>query len=82
MLFKYFIEFDDDGEIKNFFKSEKECKGCKEYVVKLIPIDRKMEQAKKFNNELEKAKEKILKNMKKFDTELNKTIKDLKRKFI
>lgn len=79
MLFKYFIEFDEDGEIKNFFKSERECKGCKEYIVKLISINRKIEKIEKFDNELEKATEKILKNMKKFDTELNKTIRDLRR---
>lgn len=75
MLFKYFIEFDDDGEIKNFFKSEKEGKGCKEYIVKLIPIDRKI----KSDNRLEKAQEKVLRDMKKFDTELNKIIRDLRR---
>ncbi len=79
MLFKYFIEFDDDGEIKNFFKSEKEGKGYKEYIVKLIPIDRKIEKAKKFENGLEKAQEKVLRDMKKFDTELNKIIKGLRR---
>jgi len=79
VLFKYFIEFDEDGEIKNFFKSERECKGCKEYIVKLISINRKIEKIEKFDNELEKATEKILKNMKKFDTELNKTIRDLRR---
>lgn len=79
MLFKYFIEFDGDGEIKNFYKSKNECKGCKEYLVKLISIDRKIEKIEKFDNELEKATEKVLRDMKKFDTELNKTVRNLRR---
>jgi len=79
MLFKYFIEFDDLGEIKNFHKSKKECKDCKEYLVKLIPIDRKREKLEREANKFNKAADKLLSDVKKFDTELNKTIKNLRR---
>lgn len=40
-VFKYWVEFDEDGEIKTFYKSKRDCKGiCEEFVVKLIPIER------------------------------------------
>jgi len=83
VLFKYFIEFDDDGEIKNFHKSKNECKNCKEYLVKLIPIDRKLEDdiEKKLKQETSKI-ENIMKDVvtdgKKFETEFNKMVKKLK----
>lgn len=84
MLFKYFIEFDDDGEIKNFHISKNECKDCKEYLVKLIQIDRKLESGaeKKLKQEASKI-ENIMKGVladgKKLETEFNKMIKDLRR---
>ena len=82
MLFKYFVEFDDDGEIKNFYKFQKECKNCKEYLVKLIPIDRSQEKLEREADKFNKAADKLLSDTKKFDTELNKMIKDLRRKRI
>ena len=82
MLFKYFIDFDDDGEIKNFHKFQKECKNCKEYLVKLIPIDRRQEEMEQKADEFSKAADKLLFDTKKFDTELNKVLKDLRRKRI
>jgi len=75
MLFKYFIEFDDDGEIKKFHKSKRDCKDCKEYLVKLIPVDRKAEELKQ---KLDKKMEGIFKGSKKLETELSKVIKNLK----
>ena len=83
MLFKYFIEFDEDGEIKNFYKSKNECGNCKEYLVKLIPIDRKLEDGieKKLKQEASKI-ENIMKDVvadgRKFETEFNKMVKKLK----
>jgi len=79
MLFKYFIGFDDLGEIKSFHKSKNECKDCKEYLVKLIPIDRKQEQTIHKLDEFSKAADKLFSDTKKFDTELNKMLKDLRR---
>jgi len=82
MLFKYFIEFDDLGEIKKFHKSKKECENCKEYIVKLIPVNRKQEEMEQKADEFNKAANKLLSDTKKFDTELNKMLKDLRRKRI
>jgi len=79
MLFKYFIEFDDLGEIKSFHKSRNECKNCREYLVKLIPIDRRQEKVIHKLDEFSKAADKLLSNTKKFDTELNKVLKGLRR---
>lgn len=79
MLFKYFIEFDNGGEIKNFYKSKKDCKDCKEYLVKLIPIDRKQENLNRKSDEIDKLADKILKGNKRLETEFNKMIKDLRR---
>lgn len=40
-VFKYWVEFDEEGEIKTLYKSKRDCKGvCEEFIVKLIPIDR------------------------------------------
>jgi hypothetical protein len=59
MLFKYWIEFDEDGEIKELYKSKYECKvPCKEYIVKLIPIDRKNEELTKNAEEAAESEEK------------------------
>jgi hypothetical protein len=82
VLFKYFIEFDDSGGIKNFHESQEECKNCKEYLVKLISIDRRQEELEQKADEFGKAADKLLSNTKKFDTELNKMLKDLRRKRI
>ena len=78
MLFKYFIEFDDDGEIKKFHKSKKDCKECKEYLVKLIPVNRKAEELKQKLDKNNKVMEGVLKGSKKLETEFNKMIKNLK----
>lgn len=80
MIFKYWIAFDDAGAIKSFHKSKYECKNpCKEYIVKLIPIDRKSEELIKNKDKSTESAKRIVKGLKKFDSELNKTIKDLRR---
>lgn len=45
MIFKYYVSFDDEGEIGCFCKSKAKCKNkdknnCKEYIVKLTEIYR------------------------------------------
>jgi DNA repair exonuclease SbcCD ATPase subunit len=77
MIFTYWVEFSDDGEIAELHKSK--VKGCKEYVVKLIPIDRKIEDLNERAAEFVKSAEKASKSMKKFQTEFEKTTKDLRR---
>lgn len=84
MLFKYFIEFDDDGEIKSLYKSQAECKNCKEYLVKLIPIDRQLEddikkKLEQENSNIENLLKDISSGRRKLETELNKTLKSLRR---
>lgn len=80
MLFKYWIEFDENGEIKTFYKSKYECKvPCKEYIVKLIPVNRKHEElVKNIDKATASAKQAAI-NFKKLDTEVNKAVKDLRR---
>ena len=79
MLFKYFVEFDDNGGIKNLYRSKKDCKDCKEYLVKLIPIDRELEMFDQKVFQLDKAMDKMIQDSKKLDTEFNKMVRDLKR---
>ena len=80
MLFKYWIEFDEDGEIKELYKSKYECKvPCKEYIVKLIPINRKNEELTKGADEAAESAKRIVKGFKKLVTEVHKAIKDLRR---
>ena len=79
MLFKYFTEFDDDGEIKNLYKSKEGCKNCKEYLVKLIEIDRKQEELEQNTGRFSKVADKFISEVKKIDTELSKTLKGLRR---
>ena len=80
MIFKYWIEFDEDGEIKAFYKSKYECEVlCKEYIVKLIPIDRKNEELTESADEAVRSAKQVVKGVKKLDTEVHKAIKDLRR---
>lgn len=70
MTFKYFVEFDEDG-IKCFCTHKcGQGKDCEEYVVKLIKIgDRNLE------NEMAALETGI----KKFKTEVEKTVKEMKK---
>jgi len=80
MLFKYWIEFDEDGEIKTFYKSKYECEvPCEEYIVKLIPIDRKNEELAKEADKATESAKRVVSGIKKLDTEVHKAIKDLRR---
>lgn len=79
MIFKYWVEFDEEGGIAELHKSKAGCKGCKEYIVKLIPIDRKAEELNKKADEFVKSAEKASQSLKKFRTEFEKTTKDLRR---
>lgn len=80
MIFKYWVEFDEDGEIKVLHKSKSECKAtCKEYIVKLIPINRKNEELTKNANKAAESAKRVVVGIKKLDTEVHKAIKDLRR---
>lgn len=80
MLFKYWIEFDKDGEIKTFHKSKYKCgTSCKEYIVKLIPIDRKNEELVKSADKAAASTKRVVSEIKKLDTEVHKAVKDLRR---
>jgi|WetSurSiteA1Bulk_404760.scaffolds.fasta_scaffold28286_2 hypothetical protein len=68
MNFKYWVEFDEEGEIKALYKFKEHCKGkCEEFIVKLIPIERE--------DGLERSVRELGEGISKFDDEL----KDLNR---
>jgi len=73
MIFKYFVEFDDDGEIKALHKCK--IKGAREYIVKLIPIERSDKGLQKLDEEILKSAE----GAKKFRREIDKVTRDLRR---
>ena len=77
MIFKYFVEFDNDGEIKALHKDKVE--GAKEYIVKLIPIERSEKELPEFGNRVLKSAEEVLSGTKKFRREIDKITKDLRR---
>ena len=77
MIYKYYINFDDEGEIECLCKFKRDCgKQCKEYVVKLIPIERKFTEMGK---ELDKTMDKTLKGVKKLGTELHRVVSVARR---
>lgn len=85
MIYRYWIEFDEEGDIKSFHKTKKECKNvCQEFIVKLIPIDRsdRLEEATdKLNKEVDAFSKNIRdlkKTSKKMSTELDKIIHKIK----
>jgi len=78
LSFKYWVEFDEDGEIKSFHKTKYDCEvPCDEYVVKLIPIKRNV--AKELEDSVEKVAKTIKTNAKKLDAEFKRVLKDAKR---
>lgn len=80
MIFKYWVEFDEDGEIKTLHKFKSECAStCKEYIVKLIPIDRTNEELTKNAEEAAESAKRIVKGIKRLDTEVHKVVRDLRR---
>jgi hypothetical protein len=81
LLFKYFVCFDDDGDIKSLCIDKKnidKCdKSCQEYIIKLMPIERN----NKNDYEMLSSKvEDLLGTVKKFDNELDKTLRKIKRR--
>ena len=78
LSFKYWIEFDEDGDIKSFHKNKYNCEAlCEEYVVKLIPIKRDI--TKELEDSVEKVAKTIKTNAKKLDTEFKRVLKDAKK---
>jgi len=73
MIFRYWVQFDDEGEIESLNLDKQ--KGCEEYIVKLIPIDRVQESTE----ELEKSIMESKHQFKKFKTEVEKVTKGLRR---
>jgi len=73
MIFRYWVEFDDEGTIKSLYVDKQE--GCEEYIVKLIPIDRVQESTEELEKSIMESKHKF----KKFSTELEKITKGLRR---
>jgi hypothetical protein len=87
MMFRYWIEFDAEGDIKSLHKSKYECPvPCEEFIVKLIPIDRQHEELEEKIDELNKGSDEFLaaakkatKEADKFKTEFQKTVRELRR---
>jgi len=80
LLFKYWVEFDDEGEIKKCHKEKpKDIKNCKEYLVKLIPIDRSKEILYR-SDKFEKDVYKFVNGMEKFGRQLKDLSKIIKLK--
>ena len=77
MIFKYFVEFDNDGEIKALYRDK--VKGAKEYIVKLIPIERSEKELSGLDKKVLKSAEEVLKGTKKFRREIDKVTRDLRR---
>jgi len=85
MIYRYWVEFDEEGDIKSFHKSKEECGDvCQEFIVKLIPINRsdRLEEA---IDELDVESKAFFKNVKDFkkktkkmSTELDKIIHKIK----
>jgi hypothetical protein len=77
MIFRYWVEFDGEGGIKALHDSKQD--GCQEYVVKLIPIDRKKEELCEQSNKFIKSLGHAVKGTKKLTTEIEKVTKELRR---
>lgn len=81
LVFKYWVEFDENGDIKSLHKNKYDCESpCNEYLVKLIPIKRYVEEERreKLNKELEKGTEEFKLKARKLTTEIEKATKNLK----
>jgi len=72
LTFKYFIEFDSDGEIGCFCKSKPtECStNCSEYIVKLTLIERAI---------ADKISDKLTESVNNLHTEANKLTSEMKK---
>lgn len=77
MIFRYFVSFDEDGEIKALYKDKALCEGpCEEFIVKLIPIKRNLsEVVDNFSVSVDDFSD----GLKKTTSELKKVIKQARR---
>jgi hypothetical protein len=82
LVFKYWVEFDENGDIKSLHKNKYDCESpCNEYLVKLIPIKRYVEEVKikeEISKELQKEADEFKLKAKKLTTEIEKATKNLK----
>jgi len=77
LSFTYWVEFDDDGEIKALRKNKYDCEApCEEYIVRLIPIKRDI--AKELEESATKVAKTIEQGAKKLDTEFKKVLRNVK----
>lgn len=83
MIGRYWVEFDEEGDIKSVHKSKYDCESpCEEYVVKLIPISRtesQLDELEQQSLDLEKSGRKIQLNTNKLKTEIEKLARDARR---
>lgn len=83
MIDRYWVEFDEEGDIKSVHKNKYDCESpCEEYIVKLIPISRTETQLDELEQQavdLEKSGRKIHLNTNKLKTELEKLSRDVRR---
>jgi hypothetical protein len=89
MIYKVFVCFNENDEIKKICIDKRECDftgefQCEEYVMKLIPIDRGFSvdpaEYNKTIKELEKSSKQFAARMKRETKELEKSIKKFKIK--
>jgi len=80
VICRYWISFDEEGEIKSFYKNKYDAKEpCQEFIVKLIPIERDVStDINNSINGIEKSAKKAIKSLDSLDTEFKKTIRGLK----
>jgi uncharacterized protein YgfB (UPF0149 family) len=86
MIYKYWVEFDEEGDIKALYKNKYDCKSeCKEFIVKLTPIDRGaklVDAVDGLHKEVEgfsKGLKTLTKESKKMSTEFEKVVKRIKK---
>lgn len=82
MVFRYWVEFDEFGNISGLYSHKEDCVGeCQEYLVKLIPIHRANEQENSLKDLIDgtdsfsKEIQKLTRTSKRMTTELDKVIK-------
>lgn len=78
MFFKYWVEFDENGDIIALHKDKRNCPMCEEFIVKLIPITRSeyiMNDDQKLDELISVVEAKTIK----FSMELDKLDKTIKR---
>lgn len=77
MIFRYFISFDDEGEINGIYKAKHLCSGpCEEFIVKLIPIKRELSEVV---DDFSVSVDDFSEGLKKTTSELKKVIKQARR---